>query len=117
MKRAKSSHQFARAAALEAGTRNNVEYAVGPVTIGRRVSASLGFQIVDVLGVDLRADIAGDVGVGDGNAVDCPGDLVPATQMKLVVRDICAGDIIGDGIQAVAQVGAGGHSDFAPADD
>ena len=59
-------YQFHLVVALEAGARNDVEHAVRAVAIRGRVAAALGLQVVDVFRIDLRADVAGDVGVGDG---------------------------------------------------
>ena len=41
----------------------------------------MSFDVVDVLGVNLRPNIAGDIGVRDGNTIDRPGHLVSAAHI------------------------------------
>ena len=84
------------AVALEAGAGDDVEDAVGAVADVGGVAAALDFEVVDVLGVDLRAEVGGDVGVGDLDAVDEPGDLVAAAHVQHVVGHVGAGDVVGD---------------------
>src|SRR5262249_15828103 len=67
---------FGLTVSLEAGAGNDVENSVGAVAIFGGVSTALDFEIVDVLGIELRADVGGDVGVWNGNAIEQPGDLV-----------------------------------------
>ena len=117
VKRAEGGEQLAFVVALEAGSRNDVEHAIGAVAVSGGIAAALRFQVVDVLGIDLRPDVARDVGVRDGNAVDRPGHLVPAAHVKLVVRHPCSRNVVGDRGQAVAQVRAGRRRDFTAADD
>src|ERR1700674_324204 len=87
VKRAKGSEQLAFVVSLESSPGNCVEDSIRAVAIGRGITAALGFQIVDILGIDLRPNVARDIGVGNGNAVDRPGCLVPASHVKLIVRD------------------------------
>src|SRR5216684_3635534 len=63
-------NEFSFVVALEPGAGGYVEYAVGAVAIICGVAATLGLESVNVLGIDLRAKVAGDVGVGNRNAVD-----------------------------------------------
>ena len=104
------------AVALEAGARHDVEDAVGAVADVGGVAAALDFEVVDVLGVDLRAEVGGDVGVGDFDAVDQPADLVAAAHVQHVVGHVGAGDVVGDHGHAVGAVGAGGVGDVVAAD-
>ena len=117
VERAESGEEFALVVALEAGARDHIEEAIGAVAIGSRVAAALRFQIVDVFGIDLRPDVAGDVRVGDGNTIDRPGDLVSAAHVELIVRHPGARYVVGDEVEAVAQVRAGRRLDFAAAHD
>ena len=105
------------AVALEAGAGDDVEDAVGAVADVGGVAAALDFEVVDVLGVDLRAEVAGDVGVGDLDAVDEPADLVAAAHVEHVVGHVGAGDVVGDHGQAVGAVGAGGLGDVVAVDE
>ena len=105
------------AVALEAGAGDDVEDAVGAVADVGGVAAALDFEVVDVLGIDLRAEVAGDVGVGDLDAVDEPGDLVAAAHVQHVVGHVGAGDVVGDHGHAVGAVGAGGLGDVVAADE
>jgi hypothetical protein len=107
--------ELAFVVALESGPRNHIENAIRPVALIRRIAAALGLQIVDILGIDLRAHVAGDVGIGNGNPVDGPRHLVAAAHVELVVRDPRARDVVGDQVQAVAEIGSGRHLDLAPA--
>ncbi len=85
---------------------DNVENAVGAVAKLRAIAAAVDFQVINVLGIELRPNIAGDIGVGNGNAVDQPTDLMPAANVQLVMRDVGARNIIRDHGQAVGAVGA-----------
>src|SRR5271170_5726884 len=60
------------AVALEAGAGNDVEDAVGAVADVSGVGAALDFDVVDVFGGDLSAEVGGDIGVGDLDAVEEP---------------------------------------------
>src|SRR5580704_14530845 len=70
------------AVALEAGAGNDVEDAVGAVAYVGGVTATLDFDVVDVFGVDLGGEVAGDVGIGDLDAVDEPADLVASAHVE-----------------------------------
>ena len=72
---------------------------------------------VDVFWVDLGAEVAGDVGVGNGDAVDQPGNLMAATNVELIVDDEGTGDVIGNQSQAVGSRGAGRITDLQPVDE
>src|SRR5258708_7392968 len=48
---------------LEACSWNDIEYAIRAIADVRRVAAPLDLDVVDVLRIDLRAKIAGNVGV------------------------------------------------------
>src|SRR5260370_26170646 len=92
---------------FESGARGDIEYAVGAVAVVCGVAAALRLKSINVPGIDLRAEVAGDVGVGDRNAINEPTDLVAAADVELVVRQIGARDVIGNHRQAVGPRGAG----------
>ncbi len=69
------------------------------------------------LGSNCGAEILRDGGVDDGNAVQEPGGLVAAAHVEHVVRDVGAGDVVGDHGQAVGAVGAGSALDVEAADE
>ena len=109
---AAESSKFGVAVALEAVAGQDVEDAVGAVADVGGVTAALGFELVDVLGIDLRADVGGDLGVGDGDAVDEPTGLVAAAHVQHVVGHVGAGDVVGDHLHAQGAAGAGGFIDL-----
>jgi len=80
--------------------------AVGAVAVISGVAAALRFQSINILGIDLRAEVAGDVGVGNRNAVNQPAHLVSAANVELVVREISTGDVVGDHREAIGARGA-----------
>ena len=94
-------HQLAFTIALEAGARDHVEHSIGTVAELGRIAAALHFDGINVFGIELRANIAGDIGIGNGHAVDQPAHLVPTADMQLRVHDGGAGNVIGDHRQAV----------------
>ena len=111
-----AEHEFGLAIAFEAGARHHVEDAVGAIALLGAVAAATDFEIVNVLGIDLRADVGGDVGVGHGHAVDEPAGLVAAANVELVVGDVGAGNVIGDQRDGVGAGGTGQLRDVAAAD-
>src|SRR5215472_6904355 len=84
----RAENQLRFIVALESGARSDVEDPVGPIAVVGGVAAALDFERVNVFGIDLRPKIAGNVGVGNGHAVDEPARLVTATNVKLVMRDV-----------------------------
>ena len=103
--------------AVEAGAGKDVEGPVGTVAKGGVESSALDFEVVDVFGIDLRADVRGDVGVGDLNAVDEPGELMAAAHVEHVVGHVGAGDEGSNHGHAVGAVGAGREGNFFAADE
>src|SRR5882672_5526344 len=93
---AKGCDKFGFAVALKTRARNYIERAVGAVAIFCGKAAALDFDHVNVLGIELRADVGGNVCVRYGNAVYKPGDLVTAANVKLVVNHVRAGCVAGD---------------------
>src|SRR5215831_10102945 len=102
-----AGHQFTLPRPFESSPCSHVEHAVGAVTIFGRIAASLLLDVVHILGIKLRSDVAGDIGVGNSNAVDRPGYLVAATNVELVVHDVSPRTKVGDRLQAVGLIGAG----------
>src|SRR4029077_2739033 len=84
---AAAGDELALAVALEAGARHDVEHPVGAITLVGTVAAALGLQVVDVLGIDLRTEVARDVGIGYLHPVDLPAGLVAAAYVQLVVDE------------------------------
>jgi hypothetical protein len=103
----RAEDKFRFVVALEARAGYYVEDAVGTIAELRAVASAIDFQIVDILGIDLRAQVRGDVGVGHGHAIDQPTGLVPAANVKLVVRYVRSGNVVGDQGETVAAGGAG----------
>ena len=109
--------KFGFAIALESVAGQDVEDAVGAVADVGGVAAALGFELIDVLGVDLRADVGGDLGVGDGDAVDEPAGLMAAAHVEHVVGHVGAGDVVGDHLHAEWCGGAGSLVDYLAGDE
>ena len=103
--------------ALEAGARDHVEDAISAVAELGAVASAIDFEIVDVLGIKLRAEIGGDVGIGNGHAVDEPTGLMSAADVELVVSEIGAGHVVGNHGEAVGAGGAGGVFDVEAVDE
>src|SRR6266567_5453973 len=99
-----TERQFCEAGTLEAGTRRDVEDSVCAISIIGAKRAALCFDKLDVLRIELRTHIAGDIRVRDGNAIDRPCDLVSAAYMQLIVNDRCTRHVVGDGRETVGAV-------------
>ncbi len=82
---AERGDQFRLIVALEAGSGHDIEDPISAVSVFRVVAAALHFEIIDVLGVDLRAKIGGDIGVGYRDAVDQPIHLMASAHVQHVV--------------------------------
>ena len=102
---------------LESRTRRDVENAIRTVAVVSRVTSALRLHRVNVLRIDLRTEVAGDIGVRDGNAVDQPGDLMAAANVQLVMDDVRTRNEISNQRQAVASRSAGRVPDFEPVDE
>ena len=100
----KAHDEIAFLVALEAGSRHDVEDSVGAVAVVGIITAPLHFDVVDVLRIDLRPDVAGDIGIGNGDAVNQPADLVAAANVEHVVDHISAGNVVRDHGHAVGSV-------------
>src|SRR2546425_7740431 len=87
--------------ALESGARGDVENAVGAIAVVGGVAATLRLKSINILGIDLRAEVAGDIRVGNRNTVDQPARLMAAANMQLIVDDVSTGHIVRDQGHAV----------------
>ena len=108
--------QFAVAVPLEPCTWHHVEHAVCPVAEICTVAASLNLQRVDVFGVDLRPNIAGNICVRDEHAIDKPAQLMTAPHVQHVVGHIRARNVIRDHRQTISPVGPRGVRNVSPVD-
>jgi len=106
-----ADHEIAFPVAFKTGAGRDVEDSVGAVAIVGVVAASLNFEVVDILGIDLRAHIVGNVGVGDGDTVDQPLDLVASSHVQHIVRYIGGGHVVCDHLHAVGAVRSGSFLD------
>src|ERR1700692_3197553 len=111
-----AEHELRLVVAFETGSGHDVEHTVGSISKLGAVTTAIHFQVVDVLGIELRADIGSDVGVGHGQAIDEPGGLMASSDMQLIVRNVCAGNIVSDHCQAVRAVSAGRALNVGPID-
>jgi len=82
--------------ALKTGSRHDIEDSVRPVSVGGIVAASQDLEVIDILRVNLRRQIAGNVGVGDGNSIDQPLDLVASSHVQHIVCHVCGRHVIRD---------------------
>ena len=103
--------------ALEAGARSRVKDAIGTIAVVGGVATALGFEVIDVSRIDLRADVAGDIGIRNRHAIDEPRSLVAATHVELIVREVAAWNVVGYQGEAIGTVGARSFGDFLAADE
>src|SRR5438045_4165384 len=81
---------------LNAAAGTGIEYAVGPIRKLGGVASALDLNIVDVFRIELRANIAGNICVRHRNTINCPGYLMPASDMELIMNHVTPGHKIGD---------------------
>jgi len=77
--------------ALEAGAGHDVENSVGAVAELRAIAAAIDFDVIQILGIELRPEILRNSGVDDRNTVEEPCGLVAAAHVEHVVGDIGSG--------------------------
>src|SRR5579863_9047931 len=111
-----AEHQFSLAVAFKASAGSYIEHSVGAVADLGAVASAIDLEIVDIFGIDLRAQIGSDVGVGYGDAVDEPAGLVAAADVELIMGDVGSGDVVGNHSQAVGASRAGSAFDIETAD-
>ena len=109
--------EFGLVVALESGAGHDVEDAVRAVAELGAIAAAIDFDVIHVFGIELRAEILRDGGIDDRNAIQQPCGLVAAAHVEHVVRDVGAGDVVGDHGHAVGAVGAGSALDVEAADE
>ncbi len=89
--------------ALKSVAGQDIEDSIGAVADIGGIAAALRFERVDVFGVDLRPDVGGDFGVGNGDAIDEPTGLVAAANVKHVMRHVGAGNVVGDHLHSIGR--------------
>ena len=112
-----AENEFGLPVALESSAGHNVEHSISTVAKLGAVAATIHLQVGDILGIELRAEVRGDVGVRDGNAIDEPTGLVPSADVKLIMSEVCARDVIGNHGQAIGAGSARGAGDIGAADE
>ena len=75
------------------------------------------FEVIDVFWIELRPNGIGDVCIGNGNAIDEPGDLMTTADVKLIMRDHSARYIVRDHREAVRAIRAGRLRNLFAADE
>src|SRR5438874_2674171 len=93
---ANGKSEFGYVVTFEAGARRYVKDPVSAITIVGGITAALHFERVNVLGVNLRAQVTGDVVIGNRHAVDEPAHLMPATNVELIVSQVRARNKVGN---------------------
>ena len=101
VKVARRKYQLTLAIALKAGTRHYVKDAIGTVAHAGPIAPPIHLEVVDILGVNLRSDVAGDVGIGNVHPIDHPAQLMSAAHVQHIVRHVGARHIVGDHRHAV----------------
>src|SRR4051812_33766116 len=91
-----SKYDFALAVSLKSRTSHYVEYAISTITIVCGVSSALHFQIINIFGIELRANVRSNAGVGDRYSINQPRDLVTSANVQLVMDHIGAWGVVGD---------------------
>src|ERR1700735_304212 len=105
---AEADDEFRLIVALETASGHDVEDSIGAVSIVGIVAASLDLKIINVLGVDYRAQIGGDVCVGHRYTVNEPVNLMATAHMQHVVSYVCGGHVVGDHSETVGAVSTWG---------
>lgn|ERR1017187_4515323 len=108
--------QLAVAVALEAIAGQYVKDTVGAVADIGRVAAALGFEGIDVFGIDLRTYIGGNLSIGNGDAIDEPAGLMPTADVEHIVGHVGAGNIVRDHLHAKSAAGSRGLVDVDASD-
>src|ERR1700722_14052312 len=81
-------NQLALAIALETATWHYIKNAIRAVSLAGSVAPSIHLEIIDILGIDLRSDVARDIGIGDIHPVDHPAQLVSSAHVQHVMGHI-----------------------------
>ena len=110
-------HKLGIVVALESGPGDDVEDRVRPIPVRRVISTAQRLELIHVLGIELRSDIARDVRVRNRHAINKPADLMATAHMQLVVCDVRSRYERRDGRKAVAQTRTGRLLNVLTADD
>ena len=114
---ATAGDEFALVIPTEAGLGYDVEHAIGAIPLIGLVATALRFQRIDILGIDLRAQVVGDIGVWNLDPIDFPAGLMAAADVQLVVDEIRAWNEVGDHCQTVGAVRSRRVFDIIPIDE
>ncbi len=101
--------------AFESGAGNHVEDAVGAVAVLGVVAPPLHVQVVDVLRIELRSDVGGDVRVRHRHPVDEPAHLMASAQVQLIVGRVGPRHERQNRLEAVGPIRARREPHVAPA--
>src|SRR2546426_1492857 len=96
---------------FKASPGDNIENSISAVAVLGFITATLHFEIVNVLGIKLRPDVRSDVGVGHRNTIHQPSPLVAAADVKLIVGEIRAGNKVRNDGKAVGTISSWGSLD------
>ena len=106
--------QLTLAFSLETAARDYIQDRVSAIAEFRRITATLNFEIVDVLRIKLRADRVRDVRVRHRHAIDEPSHLMPAANVQLIVGQIRTGNEVSYECETVSAIRSGSLRDFLP---
>jgi hypothetical protein len=110
-----ASDEFRLIVAFESASRHDVEDSVRSVSFVRLVASSLHLKVIDVLGIYLWTQVAGDICIRDGNAVDQPVHLVTAAHVQHVVSNVSTWNIVRDHRDTISAIRARSLSCILPA--
>ncbi len=113
----KAGDKFCLVVALESAPRHDVENSIGPVSFVCLVAASLHLKIIDVLGIYLWTQVAGDICIRDRHAVDQPVYLVTAAYVQHVVSNVSTGNIVRDHCDTISTTRTRGLGYILPIDE
>src|SRR5260370_36477624 len=117
IKIAEAGYEFGLTVALESCPRRNIENAVSTIAVIGGITPAKDLEIIDVLWINVRADIAGDTGIGNRNAVNLPSDSVSTPDVKLVIRKIGPRNVVRNHADAVCPIGSRRTRNFFPVYD
>src|SRR5215472_325581 len=107
MKVSRTQHKLTFVVALESCAGNDVEHSIRPVPELGSVAAAIHFHVVDVFGIELRAEIRSDIRVWNRHTVHKPTRLMPSANMKLVMGHVAPRNIVRNHGEAVGSRSTG----------
>src|SRR6267154_5133699 len=110
------SHKLGFTVTFKTGFGNDIECAVCAIAVFGGLAATLNFDNVDVLRIELRTDVRGNGGVGNGDSVDKPRNLMAAANVQLIVNHVGARRVVRDEFEAVGAGCARSLQNFRPRD-